>query len=83
MTSLTPESKATAESKPKRFAGLLIYVHDSSSTLFVTISFKQIDHFHNLDKFKYSFIYRVSKKKLTPLLFKLAAKVSVFFTHPV
>jgi hypothetical protein len=81
MTSLTPKSKATAKSKPKRFAGLLIYVHDS--TLFVTISFKQIDHFHNLDKFKYSFIYRVSKKKLTPLLFKLAAKVSVFFTHPV
>ena len=36
------------------------YVHDS--TLFVTLSFKQIDHFHNLDKFKYSFIYRVSKK---------------------
>jgi hypothetical protein len=26
---------------------------------------------------------RVSKKKLTPLLFKLAAKVSVFFTDPV
>jgi hypothetical protein len=25
----------------------------------------------------------VSKKKLTHLLFKLAAKVSVFFTHPV
>jgi hypothetical protein len=24
-------------------------------------------------------LYRVSKKKLTPLLFKLAAKVSVFF----
>jgi hypothetical protein len=29
------------------------------------------------------FVYRVSKKKLTPLLFKLAAKVSVFFTHPL
>jgi hypothetical protein len=27
--------------------------------------------------------YRASKKKLTPLLFKLAAKVSGFFTHPV
>jgi hypothetical protein len=27
--------------------------------------------------------YRASKTKLTPLLFKLAAKVSVFFTHPV
>ena len=35
---LTPESKAASESKPKRFAGLLIYVHDN------TISFKQIDH---------------------------------------
>ena len=30
-----------------------------------------------------STLYRVSKKKLTPLLFKLAARVSVFFTHPV
>ena len=38
---LTPESKAAAESKPKRFAGLLIYVYDN--TLFVTISLKQID----------------------------------------
>jgi hypothetical protein len=56
---------------------MMSLTHES---LFVTISFKQMDHFHNLDKFKYSFIYRVSKKTDTFVIQISREGISVFYS---
>jgi hypothetical protein len=57
---LTPESKAAAESKPRRFAGLLIYVRDS--IVYLSLFFETNRHIDHFQKFIIKFISKFVNK---------------------